>query len=36
MGRIDLIFTAGAALITLGGIYGALSLPRELKAPESE
>lgn len=36
MGRIDLIFTAGAALITLGGLYGALSLPRDSKAPEPQ
>jgi MFS family permease len=29
LGRIDLIFSVGAALITLGACYGGLSLPRD-------
>lgn len=36
MGPIDLIFTVGAALITIGGLYGAFSLPRDQNAPEPE
>ncbi|MBR7838069.1 MFS transporter [Actinospica durhamensis] len=33
MGRIDLIFTAGAALVTLGGAYGGIFLPRDAESP---
>jgi MFS family permease len=36
MGRIDLIFTAGAAMITLGGLYGGLCLPRGSQTPETQ
>ena len=36
MGRIDLIFTVGAALITVGGLYGAFFLPRDSKTVEPQ